>query len=282
MLAKRNGNVNRKTNRNKSNSTNTFQEKFSQQKMQSNPEDSLTSLQNLSGVYTLSSGGETVNLILTQDSREGIAGFMRSTNGQEFQIKGIMQQGCVSGTFGNANMTGYFEAYPQESGVVFILIDMDIYQNSIPGSARQLTFTRISSGVPDPSMYQQPQHNSIGGQSVGSDLVHHFSGLWVGSSRNTERKVLLNPDGTYEMHYVGTWTGTFSDQCGNDAGNWGQGTAIQECGSWNVHGNKTEGTITTVDQYGNQSVYQYQVHIERGQVYWNEYFFDGVLFSKKL
>jgi hypothetical protein len=34
-----------------------------------------------------------------------------------------------------------------------------------------------------------------------------------------------------------------------------------------------------IDQTGRERVYQYRVHIQGGEIYWGEYFFDGRLYS---
>ena len=64
-------------------------------------------------------------------------------------------------------------------------------------------------------------------------------------------------------------------------GDWAVTGQDQNKGRWTVRGTKEQGMLIITFANGTQSTYQYQVHVEKGQTYWNEYFIDGSRYSKK-
>ena len=114
-----------------------------------------------------------------------------------------------------------------------------------------------------------------------SDLVTHFAGEWVNTTTNTMTGIMLSPDGSYYENYEASYGGTTQDQYGSDDMSWGAARQDQASGRWTVRGNKEKGQIIISKQDGTQTVLDYQVHVENGEVYWREYWFNGSLYGKK-
>jgi hypothetical protein len=108
-----------------------------------------------------------------------------------------------------------------------------------------------------------------------SDLMGHFAGKWVSFTTNTSSWIQLNPDGTYDEQFESSYSGDLSG-----GGNWGAYGNDQSKGRWTVLGNKDAGKIVVRLSNGNEIVYDYRVHEERGQKYYGEYLFNGKLYSK--
>lgn len=129
--------------------------------------------------------------------------------------------------------------------------------------------------------YQEEQVQSQPGMAGSSDLMQHFAGTWWNATTNTETEVTLTADGQYYESSTASYSGSSSDQYGNQDMSYGTASDKNVQGSWTVRGNKQEGEIIITYQSGNQRVIPYQVHVENGQVYWSEYYFNGVLYGKK-
>jgi hypothetical protein len=112
-------------------------------------------------------------------------------------------------------------------------------------------------------------------------LLYKFAGRWDHVTPNTLTNLFLKPDGTYEEAYEAGYSGTFSDQGGYQTGNWGATGTEQARGMWRIEGSLRQGRIYLIDQAGKQTALEYQVHVERGETYWGEYFFNGKLYSAK-
>lgn len=104
-----------------------------------------------------------------------------------------------------------------------------------------------------------------------SALVQHFAGAWKNYTQYTENLVVLNPDGTYGQRYTSSYG---SEESGYAAGE------SHAQGRWTVRGTKEKGMISFVGNDGTSSDYEYQVHVENGEVYWSEYYFNGDLYGK--
>jgi hypothetical protein len=104
-----------------------------------------------------------------------------------------------------------------------------------------------------------------------SDLVQHFAGAWKNYTQYTENLVVLNPDGTYGQRYTSSYG---SEESGSAAGE------SHAQGTWTVRGTREKGVISFVGNDGTSSDYEYQVHVENGEVYWSEYYFNGDLYGK--
>jgi hypothetical protein len=106
-----------------------------------------------------------------------------------------------------------------------------------------------------------------------SNLMQHFAGTWKTSSRNTETIAVLYPNGRFAMRYSSSYSG--------NQGSWGAANDQNNSGRWTVRGNKTQGVLILTYSNGNQESINYQVHVEKGQTYWREYYFDGTLYWKE-
>lgn len=107
-----------------------------------------------------------------------------------------------------------------------------------------------------------------------SELVQHFSGTWKNYTKHTETMVVLYPDGTYGQRYTSSYG---SSESGEE---WGAAGDVHQQGRWTVQGNLESGVIIFIDQDGSETQYQYQVHVENGETYWREYYFNGDLYGK--
>lgn len=114
-----------------------------------------------------------------------------------------------------------------------------------------------------------------------SDLMQAFAGTWVTMTRNTETRVTLAPDGGYYENYEASYSGSSSDQYGNQDMAWGQAGQSQSQGRWSVQGSREQGVLTITYANGSTTTIEYRVHVENGQTYWNEYWFNGELYGRQ-
>jgi hypothetical protein len=112
-------------------------------------------------------------------------------------------------------------------------------------------------------------------------LLYKFAGRWDYVTGNTLTNLFLKPDGTYEEAYEAGYSGQFTDQGGYQTGNWGATGTEQARGRWKVVGGLREGKLYLIDQSGRERVYNYHVHIQKGEVFWGEYFFNNRLYAVK-
>ncbi len=188
------------------------------------------------------------------------AGAMRPVNNNT--LKGDYS-GVVSGQ--QVKAVGYGVLSPYGGGAFILAMSTpDKMSNALTGAAQQIATTM---------RYVRPTSGS-------SDLVQFFSGVWVTSSTNTYTKVYLYPDGTWSDHYEASYSGDFSNSGGN-TGSWGAGGAQNSRGRWRVSGNRDQGQLLLIYPNGEQEAYQYQVHVENGQKYYSEYYFNGTLFHRQ-
>jgi len=117
--------------------------------------------------------------------------------------------------------------------------------------------------------------------NAAGDLMQHFAGTWWNASTNTETNVTLTADGRYYENYSASYSGGSSDQYGNESMNWGAAGDQQASGQWTVQGTRERGVLTITYPSGNQRAINYQVHVENGEYYWREYYFNGDLYGKK-
>lgn len=120
---------------------------------------------------------------------------------------------------------------------------------------------------------QFPKTDTAGVQRV-------LAGTWVTMSSNSQSQFTLGADGRFSEYSESTYSGGSRDQYGNDTGGWGTGGSSQGAGRWTARGTKESGTIVLTYPDGRTASYQYKVHVENGQVYWNEYYFGGALYSR--
>lgn len=112
-------------------------------------------------------------------------------------------------------------------------------------------------------------------------LIQHFAGTWWNATTNTETNVTLMADGRYFENYTASYSGSSNDQYGNQTMAWGAAGDDQALGRWTVQGTREQGQLTIAYQNGNRRVIEYRVHIENGEAYWSEYYFNGELYGKK-
>jgi hypothetical protein len=113
-----------------------------------------------------------------------------------------------------------------------------------------------------------------------SDLVRAFAGTWATMSANTETRVTLAANGQFSLYSESSYGGSFSDSGGGDAGGWGTAGSDESRGRWTVRGSRQKGVITLVYESGERADIPFSVHVENGETYWNEYWFDGVLYGR--
>ena len=113
-----------------------------------------------------------------------------------------------------------------------------------------------------------------------SGLMQHFAGNWSHHSTNTSTWICFCPDGTYSEQYESSYSGNFQDSEGNFAGGWGAGGQDSDRGRWTVRGTRDTGSIIVTLANGNEIYYEYRVHVEGGQKYYREYYFNGDFYNK--
>jgi len=114
-----------------------------------------------------------------------------------------------------------------------------------------------------------------------SELARHFAGMWAHASSSTLVNLEFHSNGDFEYISEGGYSGSFSDQYGNQTGNWGVSSNDKTKGRWTVRGTKEEGVIIINYADGSENWIEYHVHQSKGQTYWREYYFDGKLYSKR-
>ncbi len=111
-------------------------------------------------------------------------------------------------------------------------------------------------------------------------VARALAGSWSSVSANSQSQFTLGTDGRFSEYSESTYSGSSSDQYGNDTGGWGAGGSQQAAGTWSARGTKEKGSILFIYNDGKRSSYEYSVHVENGKVYWNEYYFGGILYGR--
>ncbi len=114
-----------------------------------------------------------------------------------------------------------------------------------------------------------------------SDLMQNFAGTWVTMTKNTQTKVFLSPDGRYSENYEASYSGSSSDQYGDETMAWGTARNDNSQGQWTARGTREQGVITINYSNGNTTTVEYRVHVENGETFWNEYWFNGELYGRE-
>jgi hypothetical protein len=187
----------------------------------------------------------------------------------------------------DSGVANYF--YAIEDGILMIMsMDGSISQCRKGKKPQKATTGKKPSGSataagggPWPPRYVKPQPPYDEVNPSNELLLYKFAGRWDHVTTYTLTNLFLKPDGTYEEAYEAGYSGTFTDQGGYQTGSWGAAGADNERGYWQVVGGLRTGSLILRDQQGNQTTYQYQVHIKNGEVYWGEYFFNNRLYSVK-
>ena len=112
------------------------------------------------------------------------------------------------------------------------------------------------------------------------NLLAHFAGTWVHYSQYGQTTVTLAPNGDYYYQDERSYSGNLSDGTFN-TGTWSAGGQSQEKARWTVRGDKEKGYLIISYPDGSRENVEYRVFVERGQVYWTEYLFDGTHYRKE-
>lgn len=200
-----------------------------------------------------------------------------SENGQVIDAGTLTIQGNILKTQSSVtNMPGQY---------IFQIKSNILYLQDAYGEVYQFNRSGQQSGS---AFGQQGQQSNQGNQaqtgtggSTSSEIVRVLAGTWkdIRSSGNTV--ITINSNGTFSYYSdYATW-GSSSDQFGDTTGSWGTGNQKGMQGRWTAQGTPQKGTILYQSQSGEQGTLSYQVNIENGQVYWNECYFDGALYSRQ-
>lgn len=114
-----------------------------------------------------------------------------------------------------------------------------------------------------------------------ADLRAAFAGTWMTISTNSQSRIVLNPDGTYIDDYESGYSGQLRNATlGIQTGYWGVAGKNRDAGRWEARGTREQGVLIITKASGAQETYEYRVHVEKGTVYWNEYYIGGKLYAR--
>jgi len=99
-------------------------------------------------------------------------------------------------------------------------------------------------------------------------------GTWVTMTKSTETALTLAANGEFSTGYVAGYSGT-------ESGQWGLAREDHSSGQWTASGSREQGTISLIYGNGKRERIQYKVHVENGEVFWNEYWFNGDLYGRR-
>lgn len=182
------------------------------------------------------------------------------------QLSGALHAFREAGLSGD--YTGYWDGQPVKAkgigtmspqgdgAMVIALAGRQVYSRSLTEAAESIARTIT---------YARKAENP--------DLVQYFAGTWKTMTKNTERMVFLYPDGTYADRYSSSYSG-------GETGSWGAAADHHGRGRWTARGTRQQGVFIFTDPYGQPEQYKYHVHVQNGQVYWNEYIIEGELYSR--
>jgi len=112
--------------------------------------------------------------------------------------------------------------------------------------------------------------------TAAGNIFPRLVGEWkdIRSSGNTIITLMGNGQYAYYSDFA----------AGNSAAgetNWSTANANSNRGTWRAKGTPRAGTIFYNSQDGTSDTLSYQVHVENGQTYWGEYYFDGMIYVKQ-
>ena len=107
-----------------------------------------------------------------------------------------------------------------------------------------------------------------------SGMSTYLIGTWVTMTQSTETTVTLGGNGQFYTNYVASYSGT-------ESGDWGLAREDNSAGYWTARGSREQGNVTLRYKNGKEETIQYRVHTENGEVYWNEYWFNGTLYGRR-
>jgi hypothetical protein len=115
-----------------------------------------------------------------------------------------------------------------------------------------------------------------GAQGAGG--AQFLVGTWVTMTSNTQTTYTLMADGTFASGYEASYSATPNSAGTND---WGLARQDSNRGRWTARGTREQGTLMLQFPDGRQESVEYRVHVEGGETYWREYYFDGVLYGRQ-
>ena len=121
--------------------------------------------------------------------------------------------------------------------------------------------------------YNQYSRSNQYSNNQSNSLMQHFVGTWKNFSSSNQVLAVLYPDGTFKIRNTSAYS-NYDQGWGGAADNFSQGR-------WSIRGNAQAGTLIINYTNGSQDYINYRVHVENGQAYWREYYFDGDLYQKQ-
>ena len=115
-----------------------------------------------------------------------------------------------------------------------------------------------------------------------SDLMRHFAGSWSSSTSNRSDTITLLSNGIYSNKHVASYSAKFTDGWGTETGNWGAAGGSDNQGSRTARGTKDQGHIIVNHSNGTGTIYKYKVHIENGEKFYRNYWFNGEFYIKSI
>lgn len=109
-----------------------------------------------------------------------------------------------------------------------------------------------------------------------SELHEALAGQW--STIDETNRFWLYKDGTFSYKYeYAAW----SDPSVSPDLTWGVSNQSSSRGTWEAEGTKESGVLTFKYEDGSVKEMNYNVFVEKGQTYWNEYKFNGTMYVRK-
>lgn len=119
-------------------------------------------------------------------------------------------------------------------------------ENQEKFAASQAYLGEIAKSVTEATA-QGTANNASGQQSApgpnNPELQKEMAGNWYGYSGSTERQMALCPDGSYRSLSESSYSGSSSDQYGNQNMAWGNANQSGGQGRWTVSGTLEKGTV---------------------------------------
>ncbi|PKL51357.1 MAG: hypothetical protein CVV42_00465 [Candidatus Riflebacteria bacterium HGW-Riflebacteria-2] len=144
----------------------------------------------------------------------------------------------------------------------------------------QLMFTRAGATAGDANM---PGMVPAGGNPTGvvpaaggGQVFQELVGRWKDIRSSGHTIIELHANGQFS-YYSDTTAG--NSNYGET--NWGYGSSSGTRGSWQARGTAQQGVIYYQTESGEQDTLDYRIQMEKGQVFWNECYFDGKLYQKQ-
>jgi hypothetical protein len=192
-----------------------------------------------------------------------------SENGQvvdqgTFQIRGnvLVTQSAVSGSVDQY-------AFQRQGKILYL---QDVY-----GQVYQ--FNRAGEAAGRSPANENQYRNPTGGTSA--QITRVLAGRWKDIRSSGHTIIEIYADGTFSYYSDSAASGQFTDQYGENTGNWGYDSQNSARGRWIAKGTPLRGTIYYQTQNGEQGTTDYQIMIENGRTYWNECYFDGTLYNRQ-